>query len=348
MAVNNPIVTSLPEYVQTNQDQILKNFGLVGEGTRGRIGLQTGIKSKAQLNYFEVAPVFQNGKGCGFTPLGTVTLTARNIEVAIIKTDMDICPDNLLGTYAEYLVKIGATSEDLPFEQYIVDGVTKSIKEYIEKLIWQGDTDSEDDQLAFIDGFLKLATDEAGVIDVDLSAETSVYAGLLQIYMAMPEEVLKRSGVIFVSPADYRVFTQEIIGLNLYHYPGTANGAAPSEVFLPGTDVLVVKTEGLAGTHSVVGTFAKNFVYGTDFEGDEEEFDLHYSRDLKYFLLTVRWASGVQMAFPEFVVLGTFGAAPTLTGGNAGALKSIAASAAKLAGAVNEDNQVETHPNTQA
>lgn len=348
MAVNNFIVTSLPEYVQTNQEQILKNFGLVGEGTRGRIGLQTGIKSKAQLNYFEVAPVFQNGKGCGFNPLGSVTLTARDIEVAIIKTDMTICPDNLIGTYAEYLVRINATSEELPFEEYILDGITKSVKEYIEKLIWQGDKDSEDDQLAFIDGFLKLAADEEGVIDVDLTAQTSAYQGLLAIYMAMPEEVLKRGGVIFVSPAVYRAFTQEIIGLNLYHYPGTANGAAPAEVFLPGTDVLVVKIEGLAGTYSVLGTFAKNLVYGTDFENDSEEIDLHYSNDLKYFLLTVKWASGVQVAFPELIVFGTFGSAPVISGGNAAALQSIAASTGKLAGAVNANNQVETHPNADA
>lgn len=54
MPTNNFIVTSLPAYVENNRDVLLKNFGLVGTDTRRRIGLQTGIKKSAYLNYLEV------------------------------------------------------------------------------------------------------------------------------------------------------------------------------------------------------------------------------------------------------------------------------------------------------
>lgn len=324
MATGNFVVDSLPAWVKTNTDMFLKNFGLVNNGTRGRIGLQTGVKSKEQLNYFEVAPVFQSGADCGFNPLGTITLTARNIEVAIIKTDMSVCPKNLLGTYAEYLVRVNASANDLPFEQYIMDGIAKSIAEYIEKLIWQGDKSSENDQLAFINGFIKLATSTTGTIPVTLTGVTSAYAALQKIYLALPEEVLKRGGEIYVSPAVYRAFTQELVAVNLYHYPSTADGSAPAEIYLPGTDVKVVKTEGLAGTLTILASFAKNLVYGTDFENDAEEVDVHYSNDTKKFHITVSWASGVQFAFPEMVVYGTLSAAPVVPAGSAAALAELA------------------------
>ena len=64
-AVTNFLVTGLPSYVAENRELIIKSFGLVGTGTRGRIGLQTGIKSSAHLNYLALGTVFQDGAGCG-------------------------------------------------------------------------------------------------------------------------------------------------------------------------------------------------------------------------------------------------------------------------------------------
>lgn len=338
MASSNFIVTSLPEYVKTHEAQILKNFALVGTGTRKRIGLQTGIKTKEQLNYFEVVPEFQDGKNCGFTPAGTISLTARDIEVAIIKINLDVCPKKLLGTYAEYLVKIAATEGDLPFEQYIVDGVTASINNFIEKIIWQGDKSSSDTNLKWIDGYLKLANAEDDVTKVSISS-TSAYEGLLQVYMALPEDALDRGASIFVSPAIFRAFGQDVISRNLYHYAGPNDGQFADEIFLPGTDVKVVKTPGLKGSLKVVATFDKNLVYGTDMENGEEDVRFTYDDNSEEFHIKAVWATGVQIALPELVVLGTFAAAPTVAGG---ALSSIANT---LASVVNEDGQVETHPN---
>ena len=42
--VTNFLVSSLPDYVQTNREILVKSFGLVGTATRSRIGLQTGYK----------------------------------------------------------------------------------------------------------------------------------------------------------------------------------------------------------------------------------------------------------------------------------------------------------------
>lgn len=306
MPSSNFVVSSLPSYVQDNKDLIIKNFALVGTATRKRIGLQTGIKTSAYLNYLELAPVLQDGKGCGFSASGTATLTQRTITTAIIKVNMDICPDSLLGKYAEYLVRIGANSEDLPFEQYIVDGIVDELNKKVEKLIWQGDTTATTNtDLKWLNGLIKQFDADSDVVDVSLANGTAIYNAIKAVYLGMSEEALERGGEIYVSPANYRAFMQAMVEKNYFHYSGPQD-AAPEEFVFPGTDVKVVKTPGLAGVNNkIVGTFAKNLVYGCDAEGDLEEVKIWFSDDDDLFKLKVKWNSGIAYHFPAHVTLGT-------------------------------------------
>jgi len=372
-AVTNFLVSNLPAYVQENRDLLIKNFALVGTATRTRIGLQTGVKKSAYLNYFDLTPVLQDGNGCGHNPLDEIALTQRTVNVALIKDDGQICPETLIGKYAEYLVRVAATENELPFERYIVDTLVAQINKKIEKLIWQGDhTKSSDADLKWIDGFLYQMTADADTIDVAITEGSSAYEGILSVYMAMPEEVLEKGGVIFVSPAIYRAFLQDMVAINFYHYAGPQD-SAPEEFVVPGTDVRVIKTPGLAGSLDIVGTFADNLVYATDGENDNEVIDIWWSQDDRLFKYQVKWASGVAYKYPDMNVLGVFAAAPTrpapatdysqalgaiatATGtiatnsanikDNSTAIGNIATAAGKLADTVNESNQIETHPNT--
>ena len=291
MASTNFVVSSLPAYVQTNRDLIIKSFALVGTDTRRRIGLQTGVKGKAYLNYLDLAPTLQDGSDCGFDAAGAITLTQRTVETALIAAQDDICPRSLVGTYAEYLVRINATEHDLPFEQYIIDTLVAQINKKIEKLIWQGDTSSADTNLKWIDGFLVQMGADADVIPESIASGSTAYEGILQVYMSMPEETLERGGVIFVSPAIYRSFLQDLVALNYFHYAGAVN-AAPEEFILPGSDVRVIKTPGLAGSLEIVGTFEKNLVYACDMENDNEDIDLWFSQDDRVFKYEVLWKIG--------------------------------------------------------
>lgn len=301
----NFIVTSLPEYVQTNRDLLIKNFGLLGSATRQRISIQTGVKKSAYINYLDVAPVFQDGSSCGFAAAGDATLSQREIETAAIKVNMEFCEMNLRGTYAEYLIRVNASDESFPFEQYVADALVAGINEKIEKLIWQGDKAlTSNTDLKWIDGFLKLAGEESSVVDVALSADDAAYEAIKKVVMAIPEAALEKGAEVYVSPAMYRQFLAEMVEKNFFHYAGPQN-AAPAEIVFPGSDVKIVKTPGLAGANKVVATFAKNLYYGTDMEGDAEDIKLWFSNDDDIFKLKVLWNSGVQIAFPDQVVLGT-------------------------------------------
>lgn len=304
MATENFIVTSLPEYVQNNREVLVNKFGLLGNGTRQRISIQTGVKGKEALNYLDLTVVLQDGTECAFTPEGTAELTQREVETALIKVDMEFCPRKLRGKYAEYLIRNNAVEEGkkLPFEEYIMDFIIDSVNDQIETMIWQGDTTlTEDKTRKWINGFLKIAKTEEDVIDVAIASNKTAYDSILDVYMAIPEGILEMSPEIYVSPALFRKFIQEMVAKNWYQI---TIGAPQDEFALPGTDVKVVKTKGLAGTKNIVATFPKNLFYATDMEGDEEYIDLWYSKDDRVFKLEALWNSGVEIAYPDMVVLG--------------------------------------------
>ena len=138
--VTNYIVSGLSSYVEQNRDLIIGSFGLANRDTRSRVGIQTGVKSSAALHYLAVEPVIQDGSSCGFNPFDTITLSQRLISVAVMKVDGQICPETLLGKYAEYLVRVNARDNELPFEQYVIDTLIEQVNKKIETVIWQGKT----------------------------------------------------------------------------------------------------------------------------------------------------------------------------------------------------------------
>lgn len=297
MPTANFIVTSLPAYVEENRDLLLKNFGLVGGSIRNRIGIQTGIKLKEHLNYLEVSPTFQDGLNCELEPQGDVTLTNREIETAWIEVLIAICPKKLVGKWAEYLVRANANAESLPFEQYIIDGFIAEVNRKIEKLIFQGDkTLTTNPDLKWINGFVKVFQTDGTEVTVTGS---TILAKLQALYAGLDDYTLERGAEIYVSPANYRAFLQELVSANLFHYPSAESGTFPKEFFLPGTDVKVVLETGLEGVNNVaLASFPDNLRYGCDMENDQEDVAVKYDPIKELFYVKALWNSGVQVAFP--------------------------------------------------
>lgn len=328
--VPNFVVSSITDYVNNNRDLLISSFGLAGDGTRKYVTTLTGIKYKERLNYLDIDPTLQDGTNCGFTPQdGGLVFAEKDIVVAPIKVDIDICPRTLRTKYANYLVRMNAVEEGkrMPFEAEVLNGVVDQINKKIEKLIWQGKT-SAHSGTDLIDGWLYMLNNDSDVIDV-ANMPTGAYDGILAVYMLLPQEVIERGAKIFVAPEIFRVFMQDMVVKNYFHYAGAQN-AAPEEFILPGTNAVVISTPGLANSLSVVGTWGENLVYGTDMENDQEDIDFWYSKDDRIFKLEVLWNSGVSYYFGDMIVLGTFSAAPTISAGANDSLAAIAANTEAL------------------
>ena len=213
---------------------------------------------------------------------------------------MAYCDKEMLKYWTQYQVRVAAGQKTLPFEEDFVNAVVENVKAAIETAIWQGDTASHTNNLKYFDGLLKILGAAEGTIDVQI-AGTSAYDDIMAVYNAIPEKVLDGASIL-VGADMFRKFIQELVAKNYYHYSGeNLNG----EIFLPGSQVKVIAVNGLNGTDKIVaGQLDKNFFYGCDMMNDEEKFELWYSQDFREFRLAIEFNAGVQIAFPDEVVLG--------------------------------------------
>lgn len=293
---NSYDVKALPEYVEQHREELIAK-SVMGAKSAYLMTLQTGVKGPVALNLIDTEVVFGDGSTCGWNEAGKTTLSQRILTPAAIKVNMAVCDKNLLAKWANYLVRVeaGKTDRDLPFEKEFVDGVIKGVKAELEEMIWQGVKGT-----GKFDGLLTILDEADGVIKVnDTQAAQTVYQFLLDVYMKLPE--VKEDTVIFVGEDYYRAFMQELVKANLYHYDPN-NGE--DEYRLPGTTVRVISVPGLNGTQKAVGGRLSNFFYGTNLEDGEELFDLWYSKDNREFRLAIEFIAGVQVAYPDEVVLG--------------------------------------------
>lgn len=296
-------VSALTNYVNVNKDTLIKDVVLgykIGD-TISKMAKQLGVKETEKLNYLNVDPVLQAGKGCGFNASGDTAFSERDITAKILKVNDQWCPDALIGKYAEYLVKLGANknADNMPFEEEIMNEIQIKLAQKLEKMVWQGDTG-----LSFT-GLIGLAegADSASTSAVTLSSAATIYANIKSMVMAIPEEILD-DAVIFVSPANYRSFIQEMVEKNYYHYE---SGKIENDDFIfPGTNIAVHKTLGMTGVNDkIYASTYKNLVYACDMLDDKEEFRLWFSDDDDVFKLKIKFNAGCSTYFPDMVVLGT-------------------------------------------
>ena len=295
-------VSGLSAYVKENRDEILRKVILEGD-TISKMAKQLGIKTKERLHYFNLDPVFQDGKGCGFSAQGATNLTEKDIEVAPIKINMEWCNDDLLGKFAEYLVRFGAdaNAENLAFEQLISDELVKNINKSMEEAVWQGDT-ANTGRTDLFDGLLAQAEADNDTIKVSFGTGDTLYEKVKAVIMEIPEEILDNA-VVFLSPANFRSLVFELLEMNNFHI-------APEEIekgefYFPGTTVPIHKTMGLVGVDDkIYASTWENMVYGTDMMDDKEELRFWFSDDDDLHRLKVKWVSGVATYFSDYVVLG--------------------------------------------
>lgn len=303
--------TGLTNYVEVNKDVLIKDIVLGAKygDTIANLRKQLGVKTKERLNYLDVNPILQDGTGCGFSASGATNFSEREIETAPFKVNDKWCPDDLLGKFAEYLVRYGAdaNAEDgMPFEREVLSEIEKGIAKQMEKQVWQGDKSGTD----LIDGFLTqaLGADSASTVAVSYTAATSaisLYEAVKAVIMKVPEDIIE-DAVVFVSPAIFRALVFELTEKNMYHFKSGDNGEIieDNDLIFPGTSVRIHKTHGLEGDKKhIYASVWDNMVYAADMMSDKEEFRLWFSDDDDVYKLKIKWNAGVKTLYPDAVVV---------------------------------------------
>ena len=290
--LGNPVVTSLPDYVEENKIGLIAK-AVLGGNSVDMFNLQTSVLGKTAINLLNTDITLQDAEGCGFDPQGSQTLTQRYIEPKVVKLNMEYCDKNLLGTWAQYQVKIAAGKEVLPFEEQFIGDVIAHVNDAVEKTVWQGKKATAGE----FDGILEVLKGASKTATKD---ETSNWKTLQNVYFALPQVAKKEDTAIFVSPEFYEAWVQEMIEKNMFHiFP---NDAANS-VKLPGTSVDVIKVNGLTGANKIVAGRKSNVYIGVDMSNDKEVFDFWFSKGDRVFRLAIEFSFGVQVAFPDEMVV---------------------------------------------
>ena len=309
----NPIVTSLPTYVEQRRLPLIGKANL-GAKTARLLTLQTGIKHAAALNLINTNVEFGDGRACGWNPAGTTELSQRILTVGNVSVNMPYCDRILLDKWAGYQVRVAAGEREMPFEEDFMESVASSIADGVEQMIWKGDTSSPDKRLNRFDGFLKILGAESDVVAVTIGASASPIEAVNTVLLAIPTEALHADTVIFASPEFVRAYGIAIVLANLYHHEG---GRDMADIVIPGSNVRLIAAPGLAGTKKIVAGQLSNMFYGVDMMSDSEEFSFWYSKDNREFRLDVSFNAGVQVAWPDRIVVATLDGAATTDAGAA-------------------------------
>lgn len=295
MATLNPIVTGITGYVEEHRSELLSKAMLDGRSRRA-FNLMTDVKGPTTLNILDTNVVFGELQ-CGWNESGSTEFSQRKLEPKALSVNMAFCDKKLLGTYAQYEVKVAAGLEEMPFEEKWTSQILASVNEQIEKMIYQGTGTG-----AEFKGLIPILSAETGTVKVTVSSGSSAYEYLKEVAKAIPVAV--KSPVILVSTPLYREYMQDLVAANLFHYD-PANGE--NEYKLPGTDIRVIAVDGLNGVENVIAADMANLFYGVSADEDSDTFDLWYSKDNREFRLAINFIAGVQVAFPNEVVLGKRG-----------------------------------------
>ena len=292
MAVN---LDSLNVYVDENKLDLIRKT-VLGPKTIGYLNLQTGVKGNTKINLLETTVTFGDGAACGFTDNANTKLSQREIDPASVKINATFCDKKMQKYFMNHQVTVAAGRSTLPFEEHFVNSLVESTGVELEKAIWNGVTIGATEYK----GFLGFAAEYSSV---GKKANETAYEMIRKGYDAIPSASLADT-VIFVGVDKYRELAGELTAKNLYHYDPKVDEAF--EMILPGTTTKVVGVPGLDGTGKGLALNVKHAFYGTDMEGDEEVFDLWYSKDNQEWRAAIDFVFGVQVAFPAENVLINF------------------------------------------
>jgi hypothetical protein len=312
-------VSGLSDYVRENADVIYTDAAL-GAQTIKNLGItiQAGIKKTDALMTFANTAPFQSDSTCGFNASGTSTFSHRDISVVEIKWNDQWCPKDLQAKFTSTKLAQGAQrqQETLPFEQVIMNEVMLNLNTQLEYGIWQGDTANPfNTNLKQFSGFLKTIVGASPILATTQTSLTTsnIVAALNNIYDNIPAQLLnnpERPMEVFMGYQEFKYLVQALFTLNNYHFD-VANAWKTMSLEMPATGLKVTAVKGLtaftgatyASKQSIVCTYAKNLVYGTDLEGDYEDAKIWYSQDDDVIKGLIRWKSGVQVARPSEIIL---------------------------------------------
>ena len=299
------VVSGLTNYVNEQNKELQALLQFKGE-TADFAELHAGIKSAEALQLLTVAPVLQDGSGCGYTASGTTTFTQRVLTTGAIKFEEDLCLRTLEAKWTQLLLKAGQNYSEAEIPAKILDEILLKIKATLETKDWQGTTGSN-----YYDGLATLINAASGVATTSIDGTLAVSeANIRTIVRAMAKAVpaaLKGNSEmkLFMGYDVFDMYMNKISSDNLYNQWDLGKYG---ECRLENTPYTIKAVHGLDGLTAASATSmymmmpSRNMHLGFDSVSDENNARIWYSQDNDVNRYSFRMRRGWQIAFPSEIV----------------------------------------------
>lgn len=254
-----------------------------------------GVKDELPLPKLSIGELVVPGDNVNFTPkTNVIGLGARILKTRNWKVDLLIDPAALEKTWLGYVNALGARSQAIPLEQFIVEDLIKRIQKDIRtKALYRGVYNGSGTATAdIVNGLLKLVVDDitaGNITPVVTGAITSsnVVDKLLLVHDGLGQEYKEEMTVMPVNSQIFDWYTRKfspILNTNLIGgggVPPTQNGLI-NEARLEGTNCMLKREVGLNTSQRLIITPAGNRVLGIDSMDDFTNFEFQrFNRTIK-------------------------------------------------------------------
>jgi len=213
-------------------------------------------------------PVWQDGTSCGLTPSGTTDITQVEVVGCYKTSRVNNCGNELREYFLSQALTNSLFQENIPFEELFVQDLSNRSADFMETELWKGTSC----------GFSGITADvvASGVSGGTYTALTSSNAisELNKLVLAIPSSIQRRDDLaIFMSFADYRAFIAALAdssSMNLFTLGDESGLSSETTIFLPGSNIAVVPTQGLDGASTIVLAPTQNILIGVAAEDGME------------------------------------------------------------------------------
>jgi hypothetical protein len=294
---------------------------------RSSFQVMPNVTNRRKMQFVEkLENVVRKYTGCGFTPIGNMSVYDREIEVQRMKIDMKICWDEFKDTVFEELLNQGTRLPDLTgtqIEAILIGRIQQALRLDLERLAFFGNTKSNDPNYDSVDGLWTVYYPE--LVAEALSPRTNTGSGsdlsagdgidiLRAVYDQAPNELKALPANQKVFNVTHSVYNQYLVDIEEgggadYGLLTLINGVQTLQ--FRGIPVMpfhrwdgILTALGTTKPHYVEYTTPRNRVLATDITDPGTDLSIWYDQKDEEVYMKGRWKMGVNYVHHSLVSLG--------------------------------------------
>ena len=243
-------LTALDAFSLERADEMLLN-SVLGSVTPRYAKIYPNMKGTSmKIGVMANDPAWQNGLTCGLSESGTTDITQVEIVGCYKSARLNNCGNELRDYFLSQALSNSLYQENIPFEELFIQDLSNRAADFMEVELWQGTS-------CGINGIsdLVVAGGVSGGTYTALTVNNAVDV-LNTVVLQLPAAVQRRTDLtIFLSFADYRAFIAALAktsSMNLFTLGDESGLSTETTVFLPGSNIAVVPTQGLDSQSQIV------------------------------------------------------------------------------------------------